>query len=306
MDHGGDRHPCPVQSDNRSAGRNPNPALGRLDWYEMLKILACTLLLISTLASVAIGESFRVATYNIHYDNFDSDQLIAAVVAADADVICFQEASDRTMDVIRDRLANRLPHISRAGQYGFASRNPPANVTLDRSERFRAATFDCGGRSIRVVNTHLTPIALPKKPNLVQVMGALANSDQAHMAEVDNLLSNVNLNSPTVILGDFNALSQAKVIRKLRSLRLIDSLASIVPAADRQFTWDWQTMLKIEARKYNRGSLGVINSGESLDVGLRIDYIFHTDHFKTTDSKVIRRDGSDHFLVVSELAWKKD
>ena len=115
----------------------------------------------------------------------------------------------------------------------------------------------------------------------------------------------VDLESPTIILGDFNALSRAKAIGKLKGLGLTDSFAFLHADADRHPTWDWQSMLKLESGKYRRGNLGVINSGDRIDVGLRIDYIFHTDHFRTVESKVIRRSGSDHFLVVSQLQWTR-
>ncbi len=40
---------------------------------------------------------------------------------------------------------------------------------------------------------------------------------------------------------------------------------------------------------------------EPIPIALRIDYIFHTDHFTATKSEVLRRDGSDHALLYAEL-----
>ena len=38
------------------------------------------------------------------------------------------------------------------------------------------------------------------------------------------------------------------------------------------------------------------------DVALRIDFVFHTASFRTIASRVIKTPGSDHYLLVSELA----
>lgn len=253
------------------------------------------------LPSLLHGENIRVATYNIHYDNFNSDQMIDAIRTADTDIVCLQEACERTIEIIRSELPDDYPYISIDGQFGFAAKQAPTNVTLDSASRFRVATFEWNRKPIRVVNTHLTPVALPDQPNFVQVMAGLSNSDQAHQSEISRILELADLKSPTIILGDFNALSGAKAIGKLRSAGLIDSIASKHADPDRHTTWDWQTMRKLETKKFRSDNLGVINSGGGLDIRLRIDYVFHTNHFKTVESKVIRRQGSDHFLIVSEL-----
>ena len=140
-------------------------------------------MVLSWVADHTSADDIRIATYNVHYDNFDSDQMVDAVRAADADLVCFQEANERTMGVIRARLADRYPFTSRDNQFGFASKTQPKQVELDSAKRFRAATFSISGRTIRVVNTHLTPIDLPKEPNLLQVMGALSSSEEAHLNE---------------------------------------------------------------------------------------------------------------------------
>ena len=55
---------------------------------------------------------------------------------------------------------------------------------------------------------------------------------------------------------------------------------------DKLITWQWPT--------------------RPLPVSLRIDYIFHSKHFRTQSAKVIDVTGSDHFLVVSDLEWTAD
>jgi endonuclease/exonuclease/phosphatase family metal-dependent hydrolase len=41
------------------------------------------------------------------------------------------------------------------------------------------------------------------------------------------------------------------------------------------------------------------------DLSGRIDFIFHTPHFQTVESRIARRTTSDHALVVSRLEWLK-
>jgi endonuclease/exonuclease/phosphatase (EEP) superfamily protein YafD len=61
----------------------------------------------------------------------------------------------------------------------------------------------------------------------------------------------------------------------------VDSFASVHAAPEDHPTWRWPTKIG-EAR-------------------LRIDYIFHTPSLSTVDSQVIKAEGSDHYLVVSQL-----
>jgi endonuclease/exonuclease/phosphatase family metal-dependent hydrolase len=84
------------------------------------------------------------------------------------------------------------------------------------------------------------------------------------------------------VLGDFNSISTFVAPATLTKAGLIDSFAKAHPDdADAHATWRWPT--------------------RPLPIALRIDYIFHTPHFTTTASEIIRREGSDHSLVVSEL-----
>ena len=86
---------------------------------------------------------------------------------------------------------------------------------------------------------------------------------------------------PTIILGDFNSISSFNAPQRLASLGLIDAYARIHDDADTHPTWTWPT--------------------RPLPLALRIDYIFHTRHFKTAESEIVRREGSDHFLVFAVL-----
>ena len=62
---------------------------------------------------------------------------------------------------------------------------------------------------------------------------------------------------------------------------VVDSYASVTENADTHSTWQWPT--------------------RPIPLRLRIDYVFHSKHFRTVDSAIIRREGSDHSLVVATL-----
>ena len=40
-----------------------------------------------------------------------------------------------------------------------------------------------------------------------------------------------------------------------------------------------------------------------MELPLRIDYIFHTRHLRTLESRILQSDASDHHLLVSRLQW---
>lgn len=69
--------------------------------------------------------------------------------------------------------------------------------------------------------------------------------------------------------------------RQLAELGLTDSFAKVTENADSQPTWRWP-----------------VGNGH---IQFRIDYVFHSRHFETVDSRIVPTTGSDHFLLVSEM-----
>src|SRR5690606_8170728 len=88
---------------------------------------------------------------------------------------------------------------------------------------------------------------------------------------------------PTIVVGDFNSLSTFRAPRRLVELGFVDAYASVHEDADTHHTWTVPT--------------------RALPLSLRIDHVFHTPHFVTTGAEIVRREGSDHALVVAELKW---
>ena len=96
----------------------------------------------------------------------------------------------------------------------------------------------------------------------------------------------IDLDQPTIVVGDFNSLSNFCAPRRLVQLGFQDAFASMHKSADEHATWHWPT--------------------SPVPLAFRIDYIFHSSHLMTTKSEIVRRDGSDHYLVFADLNTVQD
>jgi endonuclease/exonuclease/phosphatase family metal-dependent hydrolase len=146
------------------------------------------------------------------------------------------------------------------------------------------ATVKHEGKAINIVNVHLSPFVVQRGSNLPQAIAALTSVEVVHQKEIESILSSINSKNPTIVCGDFNSLSGFSAPTRLVESGLMDSFASVTDNADSHSTWQWPF-------------------GNS-KIRFRIDYIFHSDHFRTVSSKIIPTKGSDHFLTVSEIEYK--
>lgn len=258
-----------------------------------MRTLALTLTLFAYLASNAMAEPLRIATYNLNWGNRRGDQVLDAISTAKPDVICFQETTLQSERFLRDKLSIDFPHFTSAGHQGhyaaerfaFASKFPLEDVKFTPPDAglfgFCTATVAVGDVSVHVINVHLTPVVLNRGDLIVAAMTALSDAETIHESETAAITSVLDPTRPTIVLGDFNSISTFIAPRTLTQMGLTDSFAAANVDADTQPTWTWPT--------------------RPLPISLRIDYIFHSKHFSTDASTIIRRDGSDHALVVSEL-----
>lgn len=119
-----------------------------------------------------------------------------------------------------------------------------------------------GGKTLRILNTHLS-----------------VRSGVARTAEIRQLLSYADSDAdlPTVVAGDFNALTRAKALNAMR--------------ATYRDAWD-----------VGQGSPATIPSPLGLP-GRRIDYLWSNRHLRPVRTTVVRSRASDHYALVSDLAW---
>ncbi|MCO8120107.1 endonuclease/exonuclease/phosphatase family protein [Stieleria sp. TO1_6] len=279
----------------------PLPALTPLDRERgdrrrspiRMKTLASMLIVALALASNACAESIRVATYNLNWGNRRGDQVLDAIKTAAPDVICLQETTLQSERFLRERLADTHPHFHAIGHNGryagerfaVASKIELSDLTFAPPTAglfgFYSARVNFAGTRIHIVNVHLTPFQIKRGGGIRDAMTALSTTEDKHAIEIDAIIDAIDCQRPTIVAGDFNSISSFQAPIRLVGLGLIDAYASIHDDADAHPTWNWPT--------------------RPLPLVLRIDYIFHTPHFTTTESEIIRRDGSDHSLVVAVL-----
>lgn len=256
----------------------------------------CLTVLVLGAGEVVVAQSIRVSTFNVNWGNRHGDQVLAAIAAADPDILCLQETTPQSERFLTHQLTERFPEFHAAGHTGayaaerlaFASQLPPRDLKFYPPRAglfgFYAATFTIGDRNIRVLNLHLTPILLTRGSGLRDAMGALMATEEKHRQEIEAVLAAVDPDVPTIIVGDFNSLSSFEAPRRLVAAGFTDSFAAVNDQADTLPTWRWPT--------------------RPLPLALRIDYIFHSKHFRTVTSEIIQQGGSDHFPVVSELEFR--
>jgi endonuclease/exonuclease/phosphatase family metal-dependent hydrolase len=246
----------------------------------------------------------RVATYNINYGNERLDLVVDAVRESNADVVAFQEVTDESEAYLREHLGADYPHVAfedrpgpRPAQgFGLLSKWPIAKTEHLPPEhgRFGLQIVDVqlGERIVRVVNVHLQPIRVFEARGPLDFFKAYRETETIHAAEIAWLFEAIDAKSgldagrPTIILGDFNSLSAFVAPTFLREHGFADSFAAVTDDADQHPSWEWPTRA------------GAIRA--------RIDYIWHGAAFETVESRIIRNDSSDHFLVVSELRLKAE
>lgn len=236
----------------------------------------------------------RVLTYNTHHgadrhEVFDMEAIAGTIDSCQPDVVALQEVdrhwSERSALLDQPAwYAERLgmavhyaPNVVRRDQtvkgvpaeYGLAilTRIPlraPRHqlyTGLHAESRGLVAALvsvdsPTGVQTIRVINTHLSvrdPAARRRQVNQL-----MAYADSQH-------------DLPTVVAGDFNALTRARALGAMRT----------------QYRDAWEVGL---------GSPATVP-------GRRIDYLWMSRHFQPAQTVVVRSRASDHFALVSDLAW---
>jgi endonuclease/exonuclease/phosphatase (EEP) superfamily protein YafD len=256
-------------------------------------LLASFFVVVLLLPTSAVGQSLRVATFNVNFGNRLGDQVLDAIAESKADIVCLQETTPQSEAFLRKHLAATYPEFHCVGHKGhyyaerfaFASRVKPQDIIFAPPEHglfgSYSATFPCGEQAVRVINVHLSPFGIPRGSTFVEGMAAISGTESKHAREIAEILKKVDAEIPTIVAGDFNSLSTFHAPMALVEAGFIDSFASLHADPDKHHTWQWPT--------------------RPLPIKLRIDYVFHSNHFNTVDSAIIRRNGSDHFLVVSGL-----
>ena len=256
-------------------------------------ITACMWLLVVVPVNVGVSPRFTIATYNINWGNPNLENVAKSIHDSKATIVCLQETNQRSEAFLKRRFVGEYPHMRFVGhqnrflaeRFGYLSKLPLKKLSFAPPVHglFGTcfATVTKGDRDIRIANVHLSPFVVRRGSSMSQALAAISKTETTHKKEIAEILKNIDPTKPTLVVGDFNSLSTFIAPLDVSKRGLIDSFASVTERPDSQPTWRW-----------------ALRTGH---IQFRIDYIFHSSHFTTLISRIIRSRGSDHYLVVSQL-----
>ena len=231
------------------------------------------------------GTPLRVMTFNHLYLNRDLEDIKAAILRGDADVVALQELTAEVAAGLRRDLRGRYPYMdliptSKAtgtDGVGLLSRLPFTDVRYDEAYRGQLVNLRVGEQDVTLVNLHLMipfggrvadrPLAFDPRRRSLQ-LGALERAV-------------TDLTGPLVVVGDFNL-------------------------SDREPGYERLARLMTDVYRRTRTGFGfTFPSGRALTgVPLphlvRLDYVWVRGLEPVTASRDCRT-GSDHCLVVADI-----
>ena len=245
-------------------------------------------------------SSLVVATYNINWGNPELNAVAKSISESKADIVCLQETTARSERFLSDNFRKVYPHSRFIGgegnwaaeRFGILSRHPIQEAKFSPAQHGLFGTYLLkvrhGKETLQIANVHLSPFFIRgERTGLKAVFAALLQLEQTHRKELESLLDILDPKLPTLIAGDFNSLSNSHALKQLTDKAFQDSFAAVTDNPDRHHTWHWQFPNKFELK-------------------FRVDYIFHSRHFKTESSEILRSAGSDHFLLKSKLSYSHE
>lgn len=275
----------------------PQPQLFRADSVRSSTLIQFVFLIFLFLFSPWMHAqdvlSLRVVTFNLDCRNPHQDQILDALKSAKADVLFLQETTVETERFLATQLNASYPYFYATGHLGrfaeerlaFASKIPLHDVTFSPPDKgffgFYSATCREGETTVKLINVHLTPFLIGHGVGLMGVFAEIQGTEETHAAEMEAIVQSFDVGQPVIVAGDFNSFSTFTAPSRLVKMGLVDSFAATHANPDGHPTW-----------------FGTV---DSVDLQLRLDYIFHSRRFKTVKSEIIEQGGSDHFPVVSEL-----
>ena len=238
-----------------------------------------------------------VATYNVLYRNTNLTQLVRTIQGFDASLVCLQETTPRIEKHLRENLQTLYPHqiyqtARGSGGLAILSRNPLLEVEyLPPEPEVRGALVARvepfgPGRTIEFASVHLRTPPVSKNIPLPAALALFQQVGEAQEREMRRIYQKFKSAGPRLVMGDFNSFSFGPAQVYLKNQGFQDSFATVQVKPDEVPTW--------------RGH------GLGLGVAFRIDYLFHSSHFRTLESRVVNEGASDHFPVVSRLQFRPE
>lgn len=237
-------------------------------------------------------KPFTIMTGNVGNDRAKPEKLIPVVRDSGADLVAFQEVSDRQAKALSDELGLEYPHQA-IYPGGFAGKALLSRCPILDSKQLHfsvvrpdlKAVVDIDGTQVTLIIAHPPP----PKPHWRGL-----KFDRQTWQQITSLAELAINDSPAVLLGDFNLADWWGEYAYLRRMGLKDAFQ--VAGRDRGNTLPrrvgpWKRML----------ALNRLLSRLTFFPMLRVDYIWYTEPLHCLESWVGEDTGSDHLPVLAEL-----
>ena len=243
------------------------------------------------------SADLTVMTFNTLAWQRSGHDLVASIRAADADIVSLQEIGPRALHEIVAELGERYPYTADASApdtQGAAvlSRYPIRETRTfqlsERSHRWQAMTIETPHCEVAYLNVH-TKIPRIESWRAGPLQVPLSFRSERRRDEIRTLLALIEVETrPLIVTGDFNMTERssdyASIAHHLRDAfgAVGHGLGHTFPrfgARPRAFPVPWPM--------------------------LRLDYVWHSDHFEAASAEVGDAGQSDHHPVIAGLRWSR-
>lgn len=248
---------------------------------------------VATVRAAHNDTLMKIITFNSAGRYTHPEDLIAYINAENPDIMALIELSPDNAAVIDDTLSALYPHRVVVGD-GVGGKALLSRYPIIQSESFTLRTDRPNIEAM--LQTPSGPmtvfVAHPPSPDFTRSLNFYA-PDPDNRAEIDMLLARADATPPTLLLGDFNITDQSAAYASIRQAGYTDSF--------REVGFGFGTT-------YHQHALGV-GGGRYIWLWrdpaiVRIDYIWHSDHFRTLTAQVGPNLRSDHRPVSAHLVLR--
>lgn len=240
----------------------------------------------------------RVLAWNVFTGNRDVEGMARLLDRTRPDVAALIELSAKIWPRLEPLVAARFPHRSYAasdhgagGWYGNAllSTHPLEHVRHERSpvgaNGWSLAEVAPGARRLQIAAVHLDPLPLRTPLDWLRLPWSRAHQRETQTREIEAVLRALAATAPRIVMGDFNGESDAPPAQRLLRERMIDAVAARQDDADARATIDFPVL--------------------GIDLGRRIDFVFHDPELETLAARHVDAPSSDHDAILAVLRWRE-
>ncbi len=236
-----------------------------------------------------VGKHFSALTYNVNYGGYRADLSLAAIIAADADIICLQETSLAWETYLHPRLKKVYPHVlfrhaPAAGGMAVFSKFPVKEISWHkpRAGWFHGWILEAKTPlgPVQILSVHLRP---PLGDRGGISLSAYGRTKKIRLAEVTELEAKLDPEKPRLVLGDFNEQEGGAAVKYLVAKGYTDALSLF---DRRSHTWRWRARL-IRLRR-------------------RFDHVLYSPALDACRAEVIKGGASDHLPVKAVFERKPE